>query len=169
MDRPTREMRTIVRTRGRGAASVIGLLGLACACGGAPARPSAQSASAAKVTAQSAAQVATTAAPAGAAQTQAQAALAVVQTATPQTPATLDAGAHANALDAGHGAGGAASTTTLPSAEQVLALNGTHSTSLGSPSRGTLEGAVALPDQGPGFVHNHERPDNARYGTVELV
>jgi penicillin-insensitive murein endopeptidase len=32
-----------------------------------------------------------------------------------------------------------------------------------------LLGGVALPDSGPGYVHNTERPSEARYGTVELV
>ncbi|MFI5308043.1 MAG: penicillin-insensitive murein endopeptidase [Polyangiales bacterium] len=51
----------------------------------------------------------------------------------------------------------------------VLALDGAHSVSVGSPSHGTLLGGVRLPDSGRGFVHNQERPDLARYGTVELV
>jgi penicillin-insensitive murein endopeptidase len=51
----------------------------------------------------------------------------------------------------------------------VLALDASHSTSLGAPSHGSLVGGVALPDAGPGYVHNPKRPDEARYGTVELV
>ncbi len=51
----------------------------------------------------------------------------------------------------------------------VLALDPSHSTSLGSPNNGTLVGGVRLPDRGPGFVHNDKRPDQARFGTVELV
>jgi penicillin-insensitive murein endopeptidase len=51
----------------------------------------------------------------------------------------------------------------------ALALDGSHSVSVGSPSHGKLLGGVPLPDRGPGFVHNTERPDEARYGTVELV
>jgi penicillin-insensitive murein endopeptidase len=54
-------------------------------------------------------------------------------------------------------------------ATRVLALEGSHSTSLGSPSHGTLQGGVRFPDSGPGFVHNPKRPDEARYGSVELV
>lgn len=54
-------------------------------------------------------------------------------------------------------------------ATRVLALDESHSTSLGSPGHGTLQGGVRLPDSGPGFVHNPKRPDEARYGTVELV
>ncbi len=55
------------------------------------------------------------------------------------------------------------------SAEQVLALDEAVSTSLGGPSSGHLLGGVALPDRGSGFLHNEERPSQARYGTVELV
>jgi penicillin-insensitive murein endopeptidase len=57
----------------------------------------------------------------------------------------------------------------VPDAVAVLALDGSRSTSVGSPSHGSLIGGVALPDEGPGFIHNKERPDNARYGTVELL
>jgi penicillin-insensitive murein endopeptidase len=51
----------------------------------------------------------------------------------------------------------------------VLALDGGASTSVGAPGRGKLEGGVALPDVGPGFVHNPKRPHEARFGTVEMV
>lgn len=82
----------------------------------------------------------------------------------------IDAGAaQQHAADAGAAATTAPAAATRPTAEQVLALEGVHSTSLGSPSNGTLQGGVPLPDLGPGFVHNSVRPDNARYGTVELV
>lgn len=53
--------------------------------------------------------------------------------------------------------------------EEVLALPGSHSTSIGGPSSGRIEGAVPLPDEGPGFYHNAKRPYGARFGTVELV
>lgn len=53
--------------------------------------------------------------------------------------------------------------------EELLALSGNHSTSIGGPSSGRIEGAVPLPDHGPGFVHNAKRPYGARFGTVELV
>jgi penicillin-insensitive murein DD-endopeptidase len=53
--------------------------------------------------------------------------------------------------------------------EELLAMPGTASTSLGGPSSGTLVGAVALPQAGPGFVHNARRPVEARYASVELV
>jgi penicillin-insensitive murein DD-endopeptidase len=52
---------------------------------------------------------------------------------------------------------------------ELLALAGTHSTSIGGPSTGRIEGAVPLPDEGPGFVHNVKRPYGARFGSVELV
>jgi penicillin-insensitive murein endopeptidase len=51
----------------------------------------------------------------------------------------------------------------------VLALDGSVSTSIGGPSSGHVEGAIALPDRGPGFYHNPKRPEEARFGTVELV
>jgi penicillin-insensitive murein endopeptidase len=51
----------------------------------------------------------------------------------------------------------------------LLALRGEHSTSLGAPGNGSVRGAVALPERGPGFVHNVKRPAEARYGTVEIV
>jgi penicillin-insensitive murein endopeptidase len=54
-------------------------------------------------------------------------------------------------------------------AQSALALPVSHSTSLGAPGGGELKGAVALPLAGPGFRFNPRRPDQARYGTVELV
>ncbi|HKU42854.1 MAG TPA: penicillin-insensitive murein endopeptidase [Polyangiales bacterium] len=53
--------------------------------------------------------------------------------------------------------------------EELLGMAGSLTTSLGAPARGTLQGAVRLPDRGPGYSHNPKRPDAARYGTVELV
>jgi len=44
-----------------------------------------------------------------------------------------------------------------------------HSTSIGSPTNGRLEGGVALPQQGPGFVYNERRSQDARFGTVETI
>jgi penicillin-insensitive murein endopeptidase len=55
------------------------------------------------------------------------------------------------------------------SVRDVLALAGSASTSIGGPSSGKLRGGIALPERGPGFYHNPKRPDQARYGTVELV
>ncbi len=44
------------------------------------------------------------------------------------------------------------------------------STSTGSPNDGRLEGGVALPEAGPGFLHNPRRTNaEARWGTVEMV
>jgi penicillin-insensitive murein endopeptidase len=54
-------------------------------------------------------------------------------------------------------------------AQAVLALSPSVSTSIGSPGAGEVRGAVALPDLGPGFKHNERRPYAARFGTVELV
>jgi penicillin-insensitive murein endopeptidase len=56
-----------------------------------------------------------------------------------------------------------------PSVAEVLALQGSHSSSQGAPAAGHVVGAVAIPDSGPGFYHNPIRPDEARFGTVELV
>jgi penicillin-insensitive murein endopeptidase len=53
--------------------------------------------------------------------------------------------------------------------EEVLALPGSHSTSIGGPSSGRIEGAVPIPDEGPGYYHNAKRPYGARFGSVELV
>lgn len=53
--------------------------------------------------------------------------------------------------------------------EELLALSGSHSTSIGGPSSGRIEGAVPFPDSGPGFNHNAKRPYGARFGSVELV
>ena len=53
--------------------------------------------------------------------------------------------------------------------EEVLALSGSHSTSIGGPSSGRIEGSVPIPDEGPGYYHNAKRPYGARFGTVELV
>lgn len=52
---------------------------------------------------------------------------------------------------------------------ELLAMLGTLTTSVGSPSRGRLQGGVRLPDLGPGYRHNPRRPDGARYGTVETL
>jgi penicillin-insensitive murein endopeptidase len=79
----------------------------------------------------------------------------------------------AASAEAAHDAMGANAANVEPApvdeATRVMALDGSHSASLGSPSHGSLQGGVRFPDQGPGFVHNPKRPDEARYGTVELV
>lgn len=54
--------------------------------------------------------------------------------------------------------------------ERVLSLDGSHSRSIGGPRDGRVEGAIALPESGPGFRSNPNRPnENAFYGTVEVV
>ncbi|MGE0787468.1 MAG: penicillin-insensitive murein endopeptidase [Sandaracinaceae bacterium] len=54
--------------------------------------------------------------------------------------------------------------------EVLLAMTGGESTSVGAPTDGRIEGAVALPEAGPGFESNLRRPNaEAFYGTVELV
>jgi len=42
-------------------------------------------------------------------------------------------------------------------------------TSIGAPGAGELRGAAALPKQGPGFIHNPKRPEQARYATHEMI
>lgn len=71
-----------------------------------------------------------------------------------------------------------ASEASDPVAEQappdpiaaLLAMDGSTSTSIGGPNDGRVEGAVALPDEGPGFRSNPRRPNaDAIWGTVEMV
>ncbi len=52
---------------------------------------------------------------------------------------------------------------------EISALDGSASTSVGSCEDGRLEGGVALPRNGPGFMHNPRRPDQARFATIETV
>jgi penicillin-insensitive murein DD-endopeptidase len=63
----------------------------------------------------------------------------------------------------------APNTERVWTVEELLALPGSHSTSIGGPSAGRIEGALPLPDEGPGFYHNTKRPYGARFGSVELV
>lgn len=56
-----------------------------------------------------------------------------------------------------------------PSAAEILALQGSQSTSVGAPAAGHVLGSIPIPDSGPGFYHNPNRPYEARFGTVELV
>jgi penicillin-insensitive murein endopeptidase len=51
----------------------------------------------------------------------------------------------------------------------ILALPSSHSTSRGSCGHGEIAGGLALPDRGPGFLHNPKRPYEARFGSVEMV
>ncbi len=51
-----------------------------------------------------------------------------------------------------------------------LTLSGSLSTSIGSPNDGHIEGAIAFPDEGPGYRLNPNRPnEGGRFGTVETV
>jgi penicillin-insensitive murein endopeptidase len=53
---------------------------------------------------------------------------------------------------------------------ELLALDGSSSRSIGAPNDGHVEGAVALPEAGPGFRSNPRRPNaTAFHGTVEMV
>lgn len=83
-----------------------------------------------------------------------------VPSANPDSPAATAPTSEAAAPDAGPPA---------LTAQDVLALSPSVSTSIGSPGAGEVRGAVALPDQGPGFRFNERRPYAARFGTVELV
>ena len=92
-----------------------------------------------------------------------------LQSAQPEKAAT-----EASGPQAGPGVANVAAAPTPPEpfvdeTATVLALDAWHSTSLGAPGHGSLLGGVALPKVGPGFVHNLKRPDEARFGTVELV
>lgn len=54
--------------------------------------------------------------------------------------------------------------------DAVLALPPSRSLSIGSPNQGRLEGGVPLPERGPGFRSNPNRPNAAAYfGTVETI
>lgn len=48
-------------------------------------------------------------------------------------------------------------------------LDGTASTSVGSPTEGSLRGSVPLPTHGPGYVFNPRKDPQRRYGTWEMV
>jgi penicillin-insensitive murein endopeptidase len=53
---------------------------------------------------------------------------------------------------------------------ELLARSGSESTSLGSPTNGRIEGAVALPDRTPFLIRNPKSPNpDGKFGTVELV
>lgn len=102
-------------------------------------------------------------------------AIASTPSSAPIVTTTPDAGADGG-VNAGSPAAPLAKDELVPpiapphmTAEAVLALPPSASTSIGSPGAGEVRGAVALPDQGPGFRHNDRRPYEARFGTVELV
>jgi penicillin-insensitive murein endopeptidase len=50
-----------------------------------------------------------------------------------------------------------------------LALDGAHSTSVGNPNEGSLQGGVPLPLHGPGYRFTPRKKPERRHGTVELV
>lgn len=50
-----------------------------------------------------------------------------------------------------------------------LTLDGSYSTSIGSPNEGRLEGGVPLPLTGPGYRFTPRKKIERRHGTVELV
>lgn len=53
--------------------------------------------------------------------------------------------------------------------DELLAMSGTLTKSIGAPANGRLDGAVELPKRGPGYYHNPKRPEQARFGTVETL
>jgi len=59
--------------------------------------------------------------------------------------------------------------TVSPEIAAILAASPADSTSLGAPNNGDLEGGIALPAKGPGFLANPKKDPDSRYGTVELV
>ncbi|WP_053235368.1 penicillin-insensitive murein endopeptidase [Sandaracinus amylolyticus] len=64
----------------------------------------------------------------------------------------------------------ASSVTTAPRPTDPLSASPSQSTSIGGPSSGRVEGAIALPSTAPGLRSNPLRPNpDAIYGTVELV
>lgn len=73
--------------------------------------------------------------------------------------APTEAGSAVAALDAAP-----SEPTGLPALPE-----GSFSTSIGSPSNGSIRGSVALPLTGPGFRFNSRRDSSARYATVEVV
>jgi penicillin-insensitive murein endopeptidase len=128
--------------------AALGCLALACACGSAPQVPAAKASD-----------------PPPAVQQAAPAAVAPIEdagipSANPDSPAVAAPASELAAPDAG---------PPSLTAQDVLALSPSVSTSIGSPGAGEVRGAVALPDQGPGFRYNQRRPYGARFGTVELV
>ena len=84
-------------------------------------------------------------------------------------PSRTEAAAHISGQPTSAGAAVPAAASGSDAVSAVLALPGSASTSSGGPSSGTVQGAIALPDRGPGFYHNPRRPYEARFGTVELV
>lgn len=52
---------------------------------------------------------------------------------------------------------------------EILSWGPDRSTSIGTPVEGRLDGSVALPMKGPGFVFNPAKNPEARHGTIELV
>ncbi|MCH9681590.1 MAG: penicillin-insensitive murein endopeptidase [Deltaproteobacteria bacterium] len=56
-----------------------------------------------------------------------------------------------------------------PTEPDPLTLDTTHSTSVGSPTSGKLEGSVALPREAPGLQLLPRKGSGSRYGTFELV
>lgn len=60
-------------------------------------------------------------------------------------------------------------STAIPLEPDPLRLPGSHSTSIGTPVEGRLEGGVPLPREALGLRWNPAKNPSARHGTVELV
>ncbi|MEM9071688.1 MAG: penicillin-insensitive murein endopeptidase [Myxococcota bacterium] len=51
----------------------------------------------------------------------------------------------------------------------IMALGPSRSRSVRGPNDGSVEGAIPIPHEGPGFRFNARRSNDARYGTVETI
>lgn len=78
--------------------------------------------------------------------------------------------------DAGAEGDAAADAPTVPPEPEIpgggpdpLTLAEDHSTSVGGPNHGSLQGGVPLPLHGPGYRFSPIKDPESRYGTVELV
>ncbi len=98
-----------------------------------------------------------------------------VASASPQTLGQRTADGEAQAADRGRRTadGEAQSADGGPQAADEtpdpFAVPVSHSTSIGSPRAGRLEGAIALPMRGAGFRYNPRKDPAHRHGTVEVV
>jgi penicillin-insensitive murein endopeptidase len=88
----------------------------------------------------------------------------------PATPEAAPRGPEAPLTQAQPATAAAVSDAAAPAAPAPPELPAaSYSTSLGSPSNGSIQGSVALPLTGPGFRFNSRRDSGARYATVEVV
>lgn len=62
-----------------------------------------------------------------------------------------------------------ASEVAEPTEPDPMSFDGSHSTSIGSPTNGRIDGAIQLPLEAKGIRHNPNRPRDARWGSVEMI